>query len=111
MDDICDRINEHDVIIAEIKSNQANHMQITERHQAHIGRLDAAMTDLKERFGLMATHDDILELHTKIDGSVNGLLKDALNAIPQKAHLWIIGITGTLTITVAVITAIVLVIK
>ena len=70
------------------------HEETTRRiaaNEQRMERLDDAMADLRERFGSVATHDDVQALHTKIDSSINGLLKDALAAVPGKIALLFAG--------------------
>jgi hypothetical protein len=38
-----------------------------------------------ERLGNAATHEDIIAVNNKIDSSINGLLRDALKAVPEHA--------------------------
>ena len=64
-----------------------HHESQLKEHRELIGRLDTSINELQERFGETATHKDVLELHNKIDDSVNGLLKDALASVPQKTTL------------------------
>jgi len=64
-----------------------HHESQIKSHQESIEKLDISINELQERFGETATHEDVLELHNKIDASVNGLLKDALASVPQKTTL------------------------
>jgi len=40
---------------------------------------------IMERLGNAATHEDIIAVNGKIDSAVNGLLRDALQAVPEHA--------------------------
>lgn len=40
---------------------------------------------IMERLGNAATHEDIVTVNSKIDSAVNGLLRDALRAVPEHA--------------------------
>lgn len=58
------RVGEHDRLISELQRND-----------------DAIM----ERLEGMATHEDVLDLAAKVESSINGLLRDALQAVPEHA--------------------------
>ena len=84
--------------LATLKERQNNHQDMIERNTAQIRRLDDAMSELREKFGAVSTHADILALHNKIDSSINTLLNDALASVPQKAMLWFTGILALLAL-------------
>lgn len=52
-----------------------------------IDQLRASDREIMDRLAQSATHEDVLTLHTKIDSSINGLLRDALDAIPKHAAI------------------------
>ena len=58
------------------------------------GAVDEALIELRESdnrllemVGRAATKDDIGDLRTHVDEAVNGILRDALNAVPAHAQL------------------------
>lgn len=62
------------------------HIRATE-HIVNVLKDDVA--DIKGRIAYLATKDDIREMEGKIDGSINGLLRDALAAVPgRQAAVW-----------------------
>lgn len=89
-------------LIAIEESHKHHGEQIEQAHE-HIRRLDVVINDLSERFGATATHEDVLRLHTKIDESVNGILRDALSAVPQKTLVIFSGIMVVVAIIQLVI--------
>lgn len=59
------------------------------RHESSIKRLETDMQEIRITLGMMATKEDAAEIRTHIDGAVNGLLRDALNAAPMRQSvLW-----------------------
>jgi hypothetical protein len=113
MTDIATIIDEHTKHIKELHVTQKEHGASLERHNEHISTLYSTMSDLKEKFGTVATHRDILDLQIKIDDSINGMLRDALNSVPQHAanrmlenkNVWsaITAIAAIITIVIAII--------
>jgi len=93
-----DQLDEHERHIAELRERSLNHQALIEQNQHHIRRLDDAMTELRERFGSVATHADILSLHIKLDTDINGILKDAMASVPQKIMIWFAAIMAILTL-------------
>lgn len=85
MTDIHQIVDSHSKTLQELQDKQLSQSMAIDQHTLQIAKLDENMTDIKERFGSVATHKDVLDLHTKIDASVNGVLRDALNAVPQHA--------------------------
>lgn len=59
-----------------------------ERHGELIQRLDDDIAEIRERLGKTATKDDIIGLRAHIDQSINGLLRDALHAVPARQMVW-----------------------
>ena len=59
------------------------------QHDSAIHRLETDMQEIRVTLGMMATKEDAAEIRTHIDGAVNGLLRDALNAAPMRQSvLW-----------------------
>jgi hypothetical protein len=93
-----DIIETHSKNISELHIYRKEDRRLIEKHEDQIHVLDNTMTELRERFGLVATHADIRELHEKIDSSINNLLKDALNAVPGKIGLAFTGLMSLVAI-------------
>jgi chromosome segregation ATPase len=77
MSEVHETVAQHHTEIENIKGQLREHADA-------IDELRKADMQILERLGQAATHEDVLDLHTKIDSSINGLLKDALEAIPAK---------------------------
>lgn len=75
------RVDGHDIEIAEIK-------QTLSSHAAMIGELKESEKEILAVLGEAATKDDIISVNKNIDQSVNGLLRDAINAMPAKVANW-----------------------
>ncbi len=85
MSDLETTVATHSADIAHLRERQMEHERL-------IKELKDGETEILTKLGMSATHEDILTLHTKIDHSINGLLRDsnkllqdALNAVPQHA--------------------------
>jgi len=59
-----------------------------ENLRRHVERLDSDISEIKTTLARTATKDDVAAVGTKIDSAINGLLRDALNAIPAKQTMW-----------------------
>ena len=77
-------VSDHGEQLAEHRIDIQNIKQKLLEHAGALDELRETDMHILERLGKSATHEDIVDLHSKIDGSVNGLLKDALNAVPEK---------------------------
>lgn len=82
-------VDEHTVDIAKLK-------EVTKVHEQRHDSTDVAVAELREseraileRLGATATKDDIISVKTHVSESVQGILRDALNAIPasQANHI------------------------
>ena len=97
MSDIHETVAQHHADIANIK----------EKLQEHAEALDELReTDMQilERMGQTATKEDIQGVRSHIDASINGILKDALNATPVKQTMiltLIIALTGIAALVIA----------
>ena len=100
---IMEVVGQHSQRLEILAATQREHARRITDNEQRIVRLDEAMSDLRERFGTVATHDDVQELHTKIDASVNGLLKDALAAVPGRVSLFFTGAMALVALVTLVI--------
>ncbi len=78
-------VQKHAISLQELEIKHQTMQNQIKLHSDHINKLTDSMADLRERFGSVATRDDIFAVTNKIDESVNGLLKDALSSVPHKA--------------------------
>jgi hypothetical protein len=69
-----------------------------ERLSVQVARMDVDIVDIKTRLATTATKDDvnnlkldIANISSKIDSTFNGLLRDALNAVPQRTTHFLMG--------------------
>lgn len=95
---------DHDRAITALKQKYNNHDQKIDSHDQMIEELRANDIEIMKTLAKSATHDDIQDVHLKIDDAVNGLLKDALNAVPANAANQIAK-QGNLWLAVAAIVA------
>ncbi|HET8687321.1 MAG TPA: hypothetical protein VFM18_11755 [Methanosarcina sp.] len=77
-------VQEHAASLQDLKTKHENMQTRIEIHESHIDKLSESIASLKEKFGSVASKDDIAAVNAKIDESINGLLKDALNSVPHK---------------------------
>lgn len=91
-------VDSHEKQLQKLHNHREEDRLRIEMHDDQIAKLDSTISDLKERFGNVSTHKDIQELHEKIDSSINGLLKDALAAVPGKISLIFTGIIALVAI-------------
>lgn len=96
-------VETHAKYINELHVYRKEDRRLIERHEEQISKLDSTMADLRERFGLVATRTDVKELSEKIDSSINGLLKDALAAVPGRIGLAFTGLMALVAIITLVI--------
>lgn len=68
------------------------------RHDIAISRLETDMAEIRETLKHTATKDDILGLRSHISDTVNGILRDALNATPMKQSVFWSAIVAVATI-------------
>ncbi len=60
-----------------------------EEHEHRVSELETDMREIRAYLGEAATKADIAGPRTYIDGAINGLLREALNATPARhAALW-----------------------
>lgn len=93
------KLKDHAMQLSELRESRDRAQGLLEQH-------DRDIQDLKVLQATMATRDDVHEVSEKIDLSVNGLLRDALHAVPaehanqirqegiaekKKANKWLIG--------------------
>ncbi|MGH7056426.1 MAG: hypothetical protein ACREFZ_00900 [Acetobacteraceae bacterium] len=53
-----------------------------DEHEKRIAELETDMGEIRTYLGEVSTKDDIARLRTYIDGAINGILREALNAVP-----------------------------
>ncbi len=81
-DELHGRVGALEVRVDAIESGQ---QQLSDR----VGKLDEDIQVLHTALGNTATKDDLNQVAAGIEHSINGLLRDALNAIPARhAALW-----------------------
>lgn len=57
--------------------------------QSHVSRLDSDMHEIRATLTHTATKADVAGISAKIDQAINGVLKDAINAVPaRQAATW-----------------------
>lgn len=81
----------------------AEHDTLLERHGDDIRRLSEGISQIQITLAQMATKGDVAALATRIDNAVNGLLRDALQAMPMKQSLLWGGITAVATLGMVVL--------
>lgn len=60
-----------------------------EGHAKRIGQLEVDMGEIRTYLGRTATKADLAQLGERIHAAINGLLRDALNAMPvRQAAIW-----------------------
>lgn len=77
-----------------------------ERLEERISELESDMAVLQALMPTLATKADLGELHSHIDKSVNGLLRDAMQSIPGRhAMIWstVCGITAVLGVVLTLL--------
>lgn len=57
------------------------------QHELHMQKLDADISEIKRELAFLPKKDDLSELRSHIDNSINGILREALQSVPQKAML------------------------
>lgn len=88
MDDLKRIVDEHTVDIRKLKEGHKMHeVRLGEHHEAISGLKEsekAIMERLGAMSGAMATKDDIIGVKSHVSDSIQGILRDALNAIPAQ---------------------------
>lgn len=88
MDDLKRIVDEHTVDIQKLKEGHKVHgVRLDEHHEAIAGLQDsekAIMERLGAMSGAMATKDDIIGVKSHVSDAVQGILRDALNAVPAQ---------------------------
>ncbi len=75
-------------------------------HERRIGQLEVDMGEIRVYLGQTATKTDLAALGERIHGAINGLLRDALNAMPvRQAAIWG-GVVAIATIGMLLVTLI-----
>ncbi|MDE1828222.1 MAG: hypothetical protein KGH65_03625 [Candidatus Micrarchaeota archaeon] len=64
-----------------------------------MAKLDEDISEIKRELAFLPKKDDLSDLRAHMDNSINGILRDALSSVPQKAMV-------TWTIVLAAIAAI-----
>lgn len=95
--------NESDAWRLGVDRRLALHDELLDRHSDDIRRLTDGINQLQVNLAQTATKDDVANLATRIDAAVNGLLRDALQAMPMKQSLLWGGITAIATIGMVVL--------
>ncbi|MGG1948964.1 hypothetical protein AB1286_29860 [Trinickia sp. NRRL B-1857] len=78
MTDLHKTVEDHSIRIALLE-------QAKEEHAESIKGLQESEKAILERLAMTATKDDMMGLRGHFDGAINGVLKDAINAVPQHA--------------------------
>jgi len=86
-----DRLDSTEKQLAILHESRNNLERLIQQHDEDIGRIKVMQAN-------MATKDDIHDVSQKIDESVNGLLKDALNSVPirhaNNINFWLLIVTA-----------------
>lgn len=69
--------------VAALESWRTRDEPVISRHDGLIERLNDDIRDIRVRLASLATSDQMSDLHAHVDASINGLLREALNATPQ----------------------------
>ncbi|MGH8144313.1 MAG: hypothetical protein ACREU2_17600 [Steroidobacteraceae bacterium] len=77
----------------EVPTYPAGRIDAVERridaHDRRIGQLEVDMGEIRGFLGQTATKADVADLGQRIQAAINGLLRDALNAMPvRQAAIW-----------------------
>lgn len=71
---------------------------------AHVTQLETDVGEIREALAHTATKEDVAAIGVKIERSINGILRDALNAVPaRQASIWA-AVTAIATIGIVFIT-------
>ncbi|KVW15381.1 hypothetical protein [Burkholderia cepacia] len=106
MTDLHKTVEDHEIRIALLEQSRSD-------HAASIAELKESEKAILERLAMTATKEDVMNLRGHFDEGLNGVLRDAINAVPQhaanatasRANLWFalagIGSLGALAVMVA----------
>lgn len=78
MSDLHKTVDDHEVRIALLEQSRAD-------HAASIAELKESEKAILERLAMTATKEDVMNLRGHFDEGLNGVLRDAINAVPQHA--------------------------
>lgn len=103
-DDVNETIERHAETLAEHGEKIAQMQEASKNMGRLIDQHDTDIENLKTIQAKMATSDDVKSVSDKVDTSVNGLLRDALNAVPgmhantlsqrsNRTHRWLLTAT------------------
>lgn len=70
---------------ATIKTRVTQLEEETKRIAAHTAKLDKDIMEMRQDLAQCAKKEDIAYLEAKISEGINGILRDALNSVPQRA--------------------------
>jgi len=98
-----DLVQQHERRLGENRVQLTAIKEIVDRHDDHIVKLSDAMSDLKARFGTVATKDDVKELSNQMNKTFQTNLGDALKAVPQNAVMLFTGVLALIAIVDLVI--------
>lgn len=86
---------DHETILKQHAADIDTLKRVTGDHDVHINQLKTDQKNMKAMLDKMATKNDIDHLALKVDESVNGVLRDAINALPSRSLNWV-GVAITL---------------
>lgn len=78
MTDLHKTVDDHEVRIALLEQSRLD-------HAASIAELKESEKAILERLAMTATKEDVMNLRGHFDEGLNGVLRDAINAVPQHA--------------------------
>lgn len=67
--------------------------QMTQEHDKMLSRLEGNIQEVRATLSGIATHEDVEGLRAHINEQINGLLRNALNAVPAQVGTVFGGIT------------------
>lgn len=68
---------------AQLQSLRVDHEALKRR----VGTLEDDIMEIKADLKLAATKEDVRNIHSHIDQSINGILRDAINAAPARQQV------------------------
>lgn len=93
-----DNVGNLEARVITLETTQVTIIATQAEHARMISRLETNMTEMQEALGRTAKKDDIAELRNHLDEQINGILKNALNAMPGHMGMILAGITAVLAI-------------
>lgn len=82
-----EKFQEHSIKLSEHEQQISNMKESVDRIDSLVRQHDNDISVLKSMLSNTATKSDIEGVHSKIESSIAGLLKDAINAMPAKQSL------------------------